>query len=221
MISDRRWPVLAFAALALAAGAAYALIPVLADRQELGASVRETGCSEETIARYAPVARWHSVHFPELRVEDLYKLLHQAVAGPGHSIEDPGMARQWLDREWDSLGAPLAAEEVFEPLSADGRRVRVNLRPWRAAGRSPADLLDAFLRTAETVSPDTATVRVELDAIGACGEQLSGGLRISGPEIQSFFYDRALEGYPAIHHSKEYEKRYRPAYRVVLRSLLD
>jgi hypothetical protein len=156
-----------------------------------------------------------------MQVEDLYKLLHQAVAGPAHSIEDPEMAREWLEREWNSLGDPLPGEELFEPLSVDGRLARVNLRPWRAAGRSAAEVLGAFLQTAEAVSTDTSSIRFELDAIGGCGGRLSGGLRISGPEVQSFFYERAEQGYPAAHHSKEYEAEYHPAYRVVLRGLLD
>ena len=52
-----------------------------------------------------------------MEVEDVYKLLHQSVAGPAHAIEDPDMARQWLDREWDSLGEPFENEEVILMIS--------------------------------------------------------------------------------------------------------
>ena len=110
---------------------------------------------------------------------------------------------------------------MFEPLSSDGRLVRVNLRPWRAAGHSPEMVLSAFVRTAGTLPPDTARIRIELDAISACSERVSDDLRLSGPVIQSLFSDQARDGYPAIHHSEEYSQRYRPAYRVVLRSYLD
>lgn len=221
MTSDRRWLLAAFGIAALAGSAGYALNPGLEGRRELNAAVRNTGCEEETVARYTPVVRWHSLRFPQMQVEDLYKLLHQAVAGPAHSIEDPETARAWLEREWSGLGDPLPGEELFEPLSTDGRLARVNLRPWKASGRSADQVLGAFLQTAEAVSTDTLAVRVELDAIGACGERLAGGLQIGGPEVQSFFYGQAEEGYPAIHHSREYEAEYEPAYRVVLRGLLD
>ncbi|MGW8283408.1 MAG: hypothetical protein ACWGON_08930 [Gemmatimonadota bacterium] len=221
MNSDRKGLLLALGVVALAGGTVYALHAVPEGRRELNAAVRGTGCDDETVARYAPVVRWHSARFPEIQVEDLYKLLHQAVAGPAHSIEDPEMAREWLEREWNGLGDPLPGEELFEPLSADGRLVRVNLRPWRAAGRSADEVLGAFLHTAEAVSSDTSAIRFELDAIGACGDRLSGGLRVAGPEVQSFFYERANQGYPAVHHSKKYEAEYHPAYRVVLRGLLD
>ncbi len=184
----------------------------------------DAGCDEETAARYAAVVRWHADHYPNLNVEDLYKLLHQAVAGPAHSIEDPDMARQWLDREWDGLEDPLEAEEMFEPLSSDGQLVRVNLRPWRAAGLAPEVVLNAFVRTAGALPPDTVRIRIELDAISACSERISDDLglsALSAQAIRTFFDDQARDGYPAIHHSEEYSRRYLPAYRVVLRSYLD
>ena len=182
---------------------------------------REVGCDKETAARYATVVQWHALHYPDLQVEDVYKLLHQSVAGPAHAIEDPDMARQWLDREWDGLGGPFEEEEMFEPLSSDGRLVRVNLRPWRAAGRSPELVLSAFVRTAGTLPPDSARIRVELDAVSACSDRIASGIRVSATEVQSFFSDRARDGYPAIHHSGRYTQTYQPVYRVVFRSYLD
>lgn len=205
----------------LAAG--WAVIPATAGRAPDGATGRAVspGCTEETLSRFSPVVSWHAARYPDLEVEDLYKLLHQAVAGPAHAIEDPDMALQWLEREWAELEGPLEGEEVFEPLSADGRLVRVNLRPWRAAGHSPEAVLSAFVRTAETLPPDSARIRVELDAISACSDRIAGGLRLSATELQSFFSDRERDGYPMIHHSEKYTQAYQPAYRVVFRSYLD
>jgi hypothetical protein len=179
------------------------------------------GCDEETVARFASAVQWHASYYPDLQVEDVYKLLHQSVAGPAHAIENPDVARQWLDREWDGLGEPFNDEEMFEPLSSDGRLVRLNLRPWRAAGHSPEAVLSAFVRTAETLPPDSARIRVELDAISACSDRIAGGLRLSATELQSFFSDRERDGYPMIHHSEKYTQAYQPAYRVVFRSYLD
>ena len=181
----------------------------------------DSGCSDETIARFAPVVSWHAARYPDLEVEDLYKLLHQAVAGPAHAIENPDMAREWMKLEWANLDGPLEGEEAFEPLSADGRLVRLNLRPWRADGDSPEAVLNAFVRTAGTLPPDTARIRAELDAISACSGRIAIGLPIPASEVQSFFSDRAADGYPAIHHSENYRQAYQPAYRVVFRSYLD
>lgn len=212
---------LAAALAALAVGGIRARTLVADARDLRPTSQPESGCDEETAARLAPVVQWHASQYPGMEVEDVYKLLHQSVAGPAHAIEDPDMARQWLDREWDSLGEPFENEEMFEPLSSDGRLVRVNLRPWRSAGRAPEAVLNAFIRTAETLPPDSARIQTELDAILACSDRIAGGVRLSASEVQSFFSDRERDGYPAIHHSDGYSHRYSPAYRVVFKSYLD
>ena len=109
----------------------------------------------------------------------------------------------------------------FEPLSADGRLVRVNLRPWRAAEYDPEPVLNAFVRTAGAMPPDTAHIRAELEGVDACADRLAESLQLSGSEIRKFFNARAAEGYPAIHHSDAFTTSYRPAYRVVIRDFLD
>jgi hypothetical protein len=81
--------------------------------------------------------------------------------------------------------------------------------------------LDGFVRTVRTLPPDSARIRAELDAISLCSNRIAGGTEVSASEVQSFFSDRARDGYPAIHHSEQYAQEYRPAYRVVLRSYLD
>ena len=211
----------AYAIAVLVAGGVYASSSASSTPDAGPEAATAAGCDEETTARFTPVIRWHADRYPDLGVEDLYKLLHQSVAGPAHAIEDPEMARQWLEREWSGLDEPLDTEELYEPLSSDGRLVRVNLRPWRAAGHTPAPVLNAFVQTAGNLPPDTAKIRTELDALAACSDRLSDGLSLSASEIHAFFSDRARDGYPAIHHSESYEREYRPAYRVVFRSYLD
>jgi len=179
------------------------------------------GCMEETVARIGPVVRWHSELYSELAAEDLYKLLHQGVAGPGHAIEDPGMARAWLEREWSGLRDPDGNEPLFEPLSADGRLVRVNLRPWRSAGLDRERVLTAFLETAEAVTPSPDEIRSAMDAIRACSGSLAVEADIPAVQLDSLFAKLATEGYPAVHHSAGYRQAYSPAYRVVLREYLD
>ncbi len=193
--------------------------PVGVLESAVGARV-EVGCLEETVARFGPVVSWHADQYGALEARDLYKLLHQAVAGPGHAIRDPGMARDWLIREWDSLGAPHAGEQLIEPLSGDGRLVRLNLRPWRAAGRGPEDVLSAFLRTAEAISPSESEVRSSMDAIRACGATLAASAGIGAEVLDAFFAEQAAAGYPAVHHSAGYASAYVPAYRVVLGDLV-
>ena len=109
------------------------------------------------------VLQFHLARYPMMQPDDLYKLLHQAAMGSEHAIPNREAASQWMDRELDMLqqsGAASPDEALYEPLSPDGRLVRVNLRPHLQSGRETDLLLDAFVRTAEEFSGD----RLALDS---------------------------------------------------------
>lgn len=79
------------------------------------------------------VLDWHLGRYPSLRAEDIYKLVHQSVFGPGHIIRDEASARQALESECAELGRRccMQATDATEPLDPEGRLVRVNLAPLR------------------------------------------------------------------------------------------
>ena len=76
----------------------------------------------------------HLEKHPLARGDDLYKFLHQAVYGPGHAIPNRQAAAMYLDRELEDLGSPLEGEASCEILGGEPELVRVNLRPFVAAG---------------------------------------------------------------------------------------
>ena len=164
----------------------------------------------------------HTARYPEMEPDDLYKLLHQAALGSEHAVGDRGAARLWLSREIESLhpsDSETSGEPLTEPLSPDGRIVRVNLRPFLARGGDPEALLDAFVRTGEQYRGDKAT----LDHYCQIAIQLASERRLpfSPTELEARFAELEGQGYPAVHHTSRYNDAYRPAYRVVLRELLS
>lgn len=159
---------------------------------------------------------WRST--PEMRVEDAYKWLFHATLGGEHAVTSESGPRAWLDREWSGLGDPLKGEREVVPLTPDGSLVRVNLRPYKARSGDKEMLLWAFVLSAERFRADRSAFVREWGALGARLEGCAfGHLTFSAWSR----LDRRVrgEGFPAIHHSAEYESKYRPAYRVVLRSL--
>src|SRR5262245_56083851 len=71
---------------------------------------------------------------PKMEIEDAYKWLFHATLGGEHAVTDDEGPRQWLDREWATLGPPLAGEKEVVPLTVDGKLIRLNLRPYKARG---------------------------------------------------------------------------------------
>lgn len=156
--------------------------------------------------------------YPRLQVQDLYKLIHQAALGSEHAIQSASAARRWLERELREL-ADGPAEPAIDLISADGRIVRVNLRPYIAEGGDANTLLAAFIRTANEYHsmPDG------LRRYWAYAERMAeaGELPFAQAEMKCFFAEREAEGFPAVHHSAIYEPLYHPAYRVIAFSFLD
>ncbi len=160
----------------------------------------------------------------ELRIADAYKWLFHAARGGEHAIENETAVRLWLEKEWAGLASPAPEEPLWTPLTADGRIGRLNLRPYQARGGDLAALHAAFLAGAQAFAADPARFRRAWRALGRQLKQNPVG-HLTFAEWQRL--DRAMKakGYPAGHHSPEYEQARHPAYRVLpaaeARPLLD
>ncbi|MEW5826425.1 MAG: hypothetical protein AB1778_06285 [Candidatus Bipolaricaulota bacterium] len=159
----------------------------------------------------------HQRRYPEWRVEDLYKLVHQAAMGSEHAVIDEDRARAWLVRELREMG-PGPDERLIDPISPDGRIVRIHLRPFVALGLESSGLLRAFIETARGFHGAVLEVERGLEAAERLAR--SGELKLRAGEIIGLAGRAREAGFAAIHHSEQYTLRYRPAYRVVARALL-
>jgi hypothetical protein len=159
----------------------------------------------------------HFARYPQMRLEDIYKLLHQAALGPGHALGDPEQARVRLEQEAAALGNG-PDEPLRDVISPDGRLARVHLRAYVNSGASLDDLCRAFVATA-------ADYPASLDKLGKfCGclgdLAAAGGIPFAQQDVIRFFEQIAKSGYPAIHHSPQFSSAYKPAYRVIAIDLL-
>jgi hypothetical protein len=114
---------------------------------------------------------------------------------------------RWLERELADMGEG-ASEPLVDPISHDGNIVRVHLRPYVAAGHNPRDLLEAFIRTANNH-------RGEAQLLEQYWQNAVTSAVFPVHEMNVFFSTLKSRSFPAVHHSPEYERLYRPAYRVI------
>ncbi len=133
----------------------------------------------------------HVQRYPEIDVLDVYKLLHQAVFGPGSVIKSQKAAREWLERESEIL-QPVAAEPLLESVHPEGSIVRLHLRPYLVLNGKLNKLLDTFVQSSKAVN----------------------GINMTGRT-------RASQNWPASQHSPNYDFAYKPAYRVLTRTLAE
>lgn len=145
-------------------------------------------------------------------IEDLYKLLHQAYLGPGHAIPSREEAAAYLHDEWASLSGPLDGEPLLEVLAEGAPFVRLHMRPYRAQGGTEDSLLVAFLRSAATPVDSISFRR----AWGLARARIEGGeIHLSLAAYDAADAELRPLGFPAIHHSPAYQRRFQPAYRVI------
>lgn len=159
----------------------------------------------------------HSQRYPHWTLDDLYKLIHQASMGSEHYIEDETSVRNWLIAELKQL-EPGPYEPLVDPISPDGKLVRVHLRPFSVLNIDAELLLQAFILTGTRI-PASADVLFEY-AEQAVNLAENGSLPFGSEEIHRYIHSLRTLGFPAIHHSKRFINEYSPAYRVVAFDLL-
>jgi len=159
----------------------------------------------------------HCSRYPELQVEDLYKLAHQAALGSEHAVKDIESARQWLLRELDQL-PDSSVEPLIDVISPDQGIVRVHLVPYIESDGDPENLLQAFIRTANDFHGSIDLLKDYWRDVEALAQR--GEIRFSLESLQSFIDHMGALNYPAVHHSTQYNEAYHPHYRVIARELL-
>ena len=146
----------------------------------------------------------HQVRYPVMRVQDVYKLVHQSACGPAHAVMSTQAAREWLENEVRNLLDPYP-EPAIDPISPNGTLVRVHLAPYLANGGELDTLLDAFLRTSREFQVNFEKLR----------KYLASAQTIL-PELSDLTATLKPQNFPAVHHSETYRVTYKPAYRVIL-----
>ncbi len=159
----------------------------------------------------------HAARYPMWDAVDLYKLLHQAASGSEHALGEVADVRRRLLLELADCGNG-PPEPLIDPISPDGRLVRVHLRPFRDLHLDPETLLRAFIDTASIFRPGAGILREFISAARALAR--SGVLGIPLETVERHLDAMQARGFPAVHHSISYARHYQPAYRVVLRELL-
>ena len=168
---------------------------------------------------FVQVLDWHCASYPDMEAGDWYKLLHQSVFGVGHLVSGhPDAAHlKALRRESASRARTGFHENLIDPLGADWRLVRLNLRPYARVARDLADLVPVMAETARAVS---GTTRLMTERLKQTARRLEKRSPVLGNTLRRMGVLLALDDFPPVHHSEGYQRQYRPAYRVVLKELI-
>ena len=173
---------------------------------------------DDRAEQFAALISDHLTQRPGMQPRDIYKLLYQGVRGPEHLIASAQEFTERLSAEWEALD--LADQEALsESIRPDGSLLRLNLRPYKAAGGGLKTLAEACLETG--LRPWGTQVELELTwQLLAATYSQNPPAGLLGTDFVTFTHWLQDSGYPAVHHSDHYRKLYRPAYRLVASGLI-
>jgi hypothetical protein len=176
---------------------------------------KEVSCPEEPCWENLVVS--HLRRYPELQLEDLYKLLYQATLGNGHAIADSAEVAEWLNKDLaDSVQNTF--EIMIDTLGSCGRFARIHLYAYVKSGRKPENIIRTFMKTGAEYPPDSDAFFCALSVVRKMSA--NGKLPWETSGTSRFLMEQAKNNYPAVHHSAKFNSKYHPHYRVIAVGLI-
>jgi len=151
-----------------------------------------------------------------VELRDIYKLLHQSVFGPEHLGE--GVSKESIAKEMDEADTGFE-EPLLEPISVDGDACRINLRAAKRMGIAPALIERAIRESATKFTGKTVRLSQLWSEVGSTLDELS--TEFNGEDFEQLTGVLREKGFPPFHHSSSYRESNRPAYRVLMRHVLE
>ncbi len=170
----------------------------------------------DTVAMRSAIER-QLVTYPESTLQDIYKSFYQEHFGPGHIISDTASARRYLMRELSEMGKTQSP--YFEPTGSQGDYVRVYISAIADSLITVEQLLDAFVRSANSWQEPTVSWLEKWEAIVSIIQ--ANKMEIEGFETNLPLLTEAARNNQAVHHSRRYNEAYHPHYRIVERSIFE
>ena len=174
------------------------------------------GQSIDTVAVRSAIER-QLTSYPESTLQDIYKSFYQEHFGPGHIISDTAIARRYLMKELSEMGKNQPP--YFEPTGSQGDYVRVYLSAVADSLITAEQLLDAFVRSANSWQEPAVSWLEKWGTI--VGVIHANNMEIEGYEADLPLLTEAARNNQAVHHSRRYNEAYHPHYRIVERSIFE
>ena len=155
----------------------------------------------------------HAEKYPLMRPCDAVKLIYQSEFLGGHLIKSPEQSLLRLTEEFERTEKTPGAQ-LCEYIG-DGV-LRINLAALDTEKYTLAELNRAFCKSANLCRGSLDGFLKKLNVL--ISELPRLGFGFTAKELDEYLLKYREAGYPAVSHSEEYRRAYKPAYRVVLES---
>ena len=150
----------------------------------------------------------------DIEITDLFKFLYQSCMGCEHLVSDFDKALAWIEDEYTR-----AFDDDLPPVEAlDGGFCRVHLKAMKNKD-SLKDLCEVFILSSKKQQDGIERLENELKRLVVFADNKE--LKFSKSEVLDAIEQWRNQGFPAIHHSENFRKKYNPAYRVIAKEYLN
>ena len=165
--------------------------------------------------------KWQMGSYPKSRLLDIYKSCFQDYMGAEHLVSDSERVKAYLDQELETTTLDDLLPWYYEPCGIDSNYYRVSIRAIKEDIISEEMMLDAFVRSANSVErPSVELWRDRWHVIIGTIDTMR--LDLPHYDEDKIFIDSILSvGKYAISHSPEYREAYHPHYRIVERGIFE
>lgn len=159
--------------------------------------------------------------YPKSRLLDIYKACFQDCMGAEHLVSDTASTRKYLDYELSATSLSDLMPWYYEPCGVNGNYVRVSLRTVKEGLISKEQLLEAFIRSANSARrPSVESWKHRWREIADTIAKMN--IQFPHYNEDKQYIDSILSaGKYAISHSQDYRDAYRPHYRIISREIFD
>lgn len=159
--------------------------------------------------------------YPKSRLLDIYKSCFQDYMGAEHLVSDTSSMRKYLDYELSTTNLTDLQQPYYEPCGINGNYIRVSLRAVKEGLISKNQLLEAFVRSANSTGrPSIESWTQKWHEIADTIAEMN--IKFPYYKDDQIFIDSILaEGKYAISHSSDYREAYHPHYRIINREIFE
>lgn len=157
----------------------------------------------------------HCGRYPDLKIRDVFKYIHQSSFGCEHMVSSLEAAVDWIRREYSDTAA---GDGTVEPLDGDYSRVHLDALNRGLSAETLGKLFYLSAKPSTVLgakSKQDQTAELEEKLAVALELVRNGELAFAVEDFETAVSEWKKVGYPAVHHSEEFREQYHPAYRVI------
>ncbi len=158
----------------------------------------------------------HANRYPQMAVQDIYKLLYQGTMGSEHFQDSIADYEEDLMEEWQQI-EPDNSLPIWENLRLDGQIVRFYLAPFKAREGQLSQLMTLSYWTTTLYEGSLEDLKSSWETFEKiCRERKWSKFALD--EVEEFGEWLRKNQYPPVHHTEVYKDTYQPSYRLLMRN---